>query len=79
MVALSPAEILEITGKTQPAAQLRHLRRMGIRAERRADGTVCVLHAWLTEKPGPDPKTVVMAKSVRLRLEREAQERKRRS
>lgn len=48
-VTLSADEIYSITGKSQPAAQLRHLRRMGIRAYRRLDaaGSVCVLRTWL--------------------------------
>ena len=48
-VTLSAEEIYSITRKAQPAAQLRHLRRMGIRAYRRSDaeGSVCVLRAWL--------------------------------
>lgn len=50
---LSPSEILELTRPlTRPHAQLRHLRRMGIRAERRPDGTVLVLRAWLADRPG---------------------------
>lgn len=51
-LALTPAEILELTKPlTRPAAQLRHLRRMGIRAARRPDGSVLVLRAWLAERP----------------------------
>lgn len=50
-LVLSPDEIAEITGKTQPAAQIRHLRRMGIRAERRSDGSVCVVREWLADRP----------------------------
>ena len=46
-LTLTPDELREITGKVQAAAQFRHLRRMGIRAERRNDGSVCVLRAWL--------------------------------
>lgn len=48
-VTLTAAEIFQLTGKVQPAAQLRHLHRMGIRAHRRADaeGTVCVARVWL--------------------------------
>lgn len=51
-LALTPAEILELTRPlTRPHAQLRHLRRMGIRAERRPDGSVLVLRAWLADRP----------------------------
>ena len=51
-VWLSPSEILELTRPlTRPHAQLRHLRRMGIRAERRPDGSVLVLRAWLADRP----------------------------
>ena len=49
-LALTPDEILELTHRTRPHAQLRHLRRMGIRAERRPDGSVLVLRAWLAER-----------------------------
>lgn len=50
VLTLGSDEIKEITGKVQPAAQLRHLKRMGIRAERRQDGTVCVLRDWLADR-----------------------------
>lgn len=59
-VALTPKEIFDITGKVQPAAQLKHLRRMGIRAERsdNPDQPVCVLRAWLAsgEEPASESK-----------------------
>lgn len=46
---LSPEEIAHLTdGLTQPAAQVRALREMGIRAERTRAGGVLVLRAWLT-------------------------------
>ena len=66
-VTLSPAEIEKITGKTQPAAQLRHLRRMGIRAYRRTDaeGTVCVLWAWLAANDERGAKSQPRLKSDR--------------
>ena len=46
---LTPEEIRQITGKSQPAAQIRHLHRMGIRAYRsdNPDNPVCVLREWL--------------------------------
>ena len=51
-LALTPGEIFDLVRpRTRPAAQLRHLRRMGIRAERRPDGSILVLHAWLAERP----------------------------
>jgi Domain of unknown function (DUF4224) len=48
-ICLTPDEIFEITKKVQPAAQLRALKRMGIRAYRRDDpqGSVCVVRDWL--------------------------------
>lgn len=51
-VSLEPAEIVRLTGKVQPAAQIRHLRRMGIKAERsdNPEQPVCVLRAWLPDK-----------------------------
>lgn len=50
---LTPAQIFAITGKVQAAAQIRHLRKMGIRAERsdNPDEPVCVLDAWLNATP----------------------------
>lgn len=52
-VQLTPDEIRGITGKVQPAAQIRHLRRMGIPADRsdNPDRPVCVLRARLAERP----------------------------
>jgi hypothetical protein len=64
-VALTPEEIVDITHKVQPAAQLRHLRRMGVRAERRKDGTVCVLRAWLANVNAPAPESKPRLKSDR--------------
>lgn len=47
---LSPAEIADLCpGLVQPAAQVRELRRLGIRAELRRDGSVLVLRCWLTQ------------------------------
>lgn len=56
MMFLTPEEIYKVTGKTQPAAQIRHLRRMGIRAERsdNPDAPVFVAREWLTmANPAP--------------------------
>lgn len=45
---LDPAEVNRIAHPLrQAAAQLRYLRSIGIRAERRPDGTVLVLRSWL--------------------------------
>lgn len=54
-VTLSVAEIERLTGKIQPAAQIRHLRRMGIKAERsdNPDHPVVVCRAWLALKAAP--------------------------
>lgn len=51
-LTLSPAEIYELTGKVQPAAQLRRLRAMGIRAYRsdNPDRPVCVCREWLVAR-----------------------------
>jgi len=51
ILALAPDEIFDLTHRSRSDAQLRHLRRMGIRAERRPDGSVLVLRAWLAERP----------------------------
>lgn len=66
-ITLTPAEIYKITGKTQPAAQLRHLRRMGIKAERSAnpDQPVCVLRAWLPTRTEIGPQSTPRLKSDR--------------
>ena len=52
---LSPAELFKATGKTQPAAQIRHLRRMGIKAERsdNPDNPVVVARSWLAVSSRP--------------------------
>ena len=52
-MTLSAAEIFELTGKVQPAAQLRRLREMGIRAYRsdNPDRPVCVCREWLVARP----------------------------
>jgi hypothetical protein len=44
---LSPGELHDLTGLTQPAAQVRALRAMGIRAELRPDRSALVLREWL--------------------------------
>lgn len=46
---MTAEEIAAITGTSQPAAQVRVLRAMGIRAERNRLGQVVVLRAWLTQ------------------------------
>lgn len=53
--ALSSDEIFDMTGKVQPAAQIRHLRRMGIKAERsdNPDKPVLVCRAWLAIRSAP--------------------------
>lgn len=48
---LTPREIEGMTGLTQFAAQVKYLRRIGVRAERRNDGSVLVLREWLAERP----------------------------
>lgn len=50
-IALTANELFELTHYVRALEQLRELRLMGVRAHRRADGTVCVLRAWLAE-PG---------------------------
>ncbi len=57
---LTPAELQELTGLRQPAAQFKMLKRMGIRCERNALGQVIVLHEWLPldarEQGEPEPE-----------------------
>jgi hypothetical protein len=66
-LTLSPDEIYQITGKTQPAAQLRHLRRMGIKAERsdNPDQPVCVCREWLSVESKADAESKPRLKSDR--------------
>jgi hypothetical protein len=66
---LSPEEIFGITEKKQPAAQLRALRRMGIRAYRRDNGkgSVCVLRAWLAPSAEAAPESKPRRRSERER------------
>ncbi len=73
--ALEPDEIENITGKTQPAAQLRQLKRMGIRAYRRENGkgSVCVLHAWLAPAPMGSAESKPILKSEQRRRGQAAQ------
>lgn len=47
-LALTPDELIELTGKRRPTAQARALRSMGIAYIPRPDGTLVVLHATLT-------------------------------
>lgn len=65
---LTPDEIFTITGKVQPAAQVRELKRMGIRCHRsdNPERPVIVLHCWLTA-----PRTSVESEP-RLKSERHA-------
>lgn len=49
MHRLTPAELHALTGLRQGAAQVKMLRKMGIRCERNALGEVVVLREWLTQ------------------------------
>ncbi len=51
-LTITPEEIFELTGKVQPAAQLKRLRAMGIRAYRsdNPNRPVCVCRAWLAAR-----------------------------
>ena len=54
---LSPEEIAGMTRPlTQAAAQMRYLRKIGIRAERRPDGSVLVMREWLVVRMPSEPK-----------------------
>lgn len=68
-LTLTPEEIYEITGKVQPAAQLRELRKMGIRAHRgdNPDRPVVVVREWLTER-----KSTSVESRPQLRSEKKA-------
>ena len=60
------AEIADMTRPlTQPAAQQRRLRAMGIRAERRPDGTVLVMRAWLADSANDSAQSKPRLKSDR--------------
>lgn len=60
-------EIVRLTGKTQHAAQLRSLRRMGVRAYRldNGKGPVCVLKCWLVARDAQPAKSKPVLKSDR--------------
>jgi len=66
-VSLTPEELFEITGKTQPAAQLRRLRAMGIRACRgdNPERPVVVLREWLADRPSAAAESTPRLKSER--------------
>jgi hypothetical protein len=68
-LCLTPEEIAELTGKTQPAAQLRHLRKMGVRAYRRDNGkgSVCVAREWLAGRSTATAQSKPTLKSDRSR------------
>lgn len=54
MPALPDAKIMEIARPLkQPAAIIRYLRSLGIRAEKRPDGSVLVLEEWLHQNIQP--------------------------
>lgn len=53
-LALSPAEIFNLTHYKRPAEQIRVLGELGIPAKRRHDNTVCVLRAYVVRPPAAD-------------------------
>ena len=52
---LTPEELLETTGKVQPAAQARELKHLGIPFRRRRDGKVLVLREDVPARKTPSP------------------------
>lgn len=64
-LTLSPEEIFELTGKVQPAAQLRRLRSMGIRAYRSDNPArpVCCCHEWLAARGTAAPESTPRLRS----------------
>lgn len=53
---LTREELEQMTGRKQPAAQVRWFTSRGFRAERNQRGDVIVLREWLTGKPpAPEP------------------------
>ena len=68
-LTLTPDEIFAITRKVQPAAQLKQLQRMGIRAYRTDDPEqpITVCRVWLSEKPESEAESRPMLKSDRQR------------
>ena len=60
-LTLTDAELVELTGKRRPSAQIRALRHMGIHHKRRGDGTLVVARAHFElllggETPGKPKK-----------------------
>lgn len=59
---LSPAEVVELTGKRIPAAQARALNKMGVTHKRRADGAVLVHRLSCDEMFGIKPCSTIPPK-----------------
>jgi hypothetical protein len=66
-LALTPAEIADLTGLVQPAAQVKYLRSIGIKAERRRDGSVLVCRDWLAQPQTSGVASRPIIKSQRIR------------
>lgn len=52
---LTPADLVELTGYTQPARQAAHLDRQGIRYSRRCDGQIRVTWAQVNNPTSEPP------------------------
>lgn len=65
-ITLTPAEIEEITGLTQPAAQLRRLRSWGLPAQLRPDNTVSLGRAHYERWQTGDAERNIERPKVRL-------------
>lgn len=65
-VTLTPAEIEEITGLVQPAAQLRTLRRWGLPAQMRANNTVSLGRAHYEQWQPGEPERKIDRPKVRI-------------
>ncbi len=64
-IALTVTELFELTHYVRALEELREPQRMGIRAHRRADGTVCVLRAWPAD---PDPSAGAGRENTQIKM-----------
>mgnify|MGYP003574973742 FL=1 len=70
-LTLSSAELRELTGYTRAAEQFAMLTKMGIKAHRRRDGSICVARVWVAAAAAPSTKP---GSSTGPRVKRRAEE-----
>lgn len=65
-IALTDAEIIEVTRKRRPSAQIRALRHLGIDHKRRADGSILVTRSHFDELHGATNSSKMLPKRKEL-------------